>query len=106
MDQEHIKRVFAHQEQQQLLLEMAERMISIENRIAKLDEKTRERLEAFLEGAKRITTRLDALESKVHKFDSKILTVRELLKPIHDKVDTAIAIIEQAQQKEAEHETQ
>ena len=100
MDQDHIKRVFAHQEQQKLLLEMAERMIAIENRIAKLDEKTRERLEAFLEGAKRLTTRLDTLESKIH-------IVKELIKNLHEKVSVSIALIEKHQlMRENEHETQ
>src|SRR5436190_16087426 len=67
MDEEHIKRVFAHQDQQKLLLEVAERMIAIENRIAKLDERTRERLEAFMEGAKRLNVRHEQLENKLEQ---------------------------------------
>lgn len=99
--EDHIKKVFAHQEQQELLLQMAERMFAIENRIAKLDEKTRERLEAFLEGAKRVTVRQDTLESKIYK-------VKEVIEVVHDKVSIAIALAEKAQQilEGKIHETQ
>ena len=70
---EHAKRVLAHQEdvqlseQQNLILEMAERLISIENRLSRTEVKMRERMDDFLRGMTNLSIRFDRLEAKLNK---------------------------------------
>jgi len=62
-------------------------MIAIENRIAKLDERTRERLEAFMEGAKRLNVRHEQLEGKLDRAHT-------ILQELQKKINLAIDEIE------------
>lgn len=72
IDIEHAKRALNYQskalreiEENKLLLEMAERLIAMENRLARNETRTKELLDDFLRGAKNLSVRFDRLEAKL-----------------------------------------
>lgn len=71
IDPEHARKVFAHQEQQQLFLEMAERLIAMENKLAGLESRTKEKMDDFLRGATNLSVRFDRLETKLFAQELK-----------------------------------
>ena len=67
MNTDHAKRVLDHQTKHaDLIQEILERIIAIENRLARFEIRTRDRMDDFLKGLAALTIRFDRLDAAVH----------------------------------------